>query len=54
MYPAAVAAPRPGRGEPTSDGSDAADPRTGEKPSDRIHDVPFADRIEEQEVVPHG
>jgi NitT/TauT family transport system ATP-binding protein len=48
--------PHPGqvKGELNSDGSDAADPRTGEKLSDRIHDILFADRIEEQEVVPHG
>jgi NitT/TauT family transport system ATP-binding protein len=48
--------PHPGqvKGELNSDGSDAPDPRTGQKLSDRIHDVLFADRIEEQEVVPHG
>jgi NitT/TauT family transport system ATP-binding protein len=46
--------PHPGqvKGELNSDGSDPADV-SGRKLSDRIHDVLFADRIEEQEVVPH-
>jgi NitT/TauT family transport system ATP-binding protein len=48
--------PHPGqvKGELNSDGSDPADPISGRKLSDRIHDMLFADRIEEQEVVPHG
>jgi NitT/TauT family transport system ATP-binding protein len=47
--------PHPGqvKGELNSDGSDPVD-GTGGKLSDRIHDVLFADRIEEQEAVPHG
>jgi NitT/TauT family transport system ATP-binding protein len=46
--------PHPGqvKGELNSDGSDPAD-ANGRKLSERIHDVLFADRIEEQEVVPH-
>src|SRR5580704_7804181 len=46
--------PHPGqvKGELNSDGSDPADV-SGRKLSDRIHDVLFADRIEEQEVAPH-
>jgi NitT/TauT family transport system ATP-binding protein len=46
--------PHPGqvKGELNSDGSNPAD-ANGRKLSDRIHDVLFADRIEEQEVVPH-
>jgi NitT/TauT family transport system ATP-binding protein len=48
--------PHPGqvKGELNSDGSDPVDPATGRKLSDRIHDVLFADRIEEQEVLHHG
>jgi NitT/TauT family transport system ATP-binding protein len=48
--------PHPGqvKGELNSDGTDPVDPATGAKLSDRIHDVLFADRIEEQEIVPHG
>ena len=47
--------PHPGqvKGELNSDGSDPVD-GTGAKLSDRIHDILFADRIEEQEAVPHG
>jgi NitT/TauT family transport system ATP-binding protein len=47
--------PHPGqvKGELNSDGSDPVD-GTGLKLSDRIHDILFADRIEEQEAVPHG
>jgi NitT/TauT family transport system ATP-binding protein len=48
--------PHPGqvKGELNSDGSDPADPASGRKLSDRIHDMLFADRVEEQEVVHHG
>ena len=48
--------PHPGqvKGELNSDGSDPIDPASGQKLSDRIHDMLFADRIEEQEVVRHG
>jgi len=48
--------PHPGqvKGELNSDGSDPVDPVSGAKLSDRIHDMLFADRIEEQEVVRHG
>jgi NitT/TauT family transport system ATP-binding protein len=48
--------PHPGqvKGELNSDGSDPVDPKSGIKLSDRIHESLFADRIEEQEVVPYG
>jgi NitT/TauT family transport system ATP-binding protein len=48
--------PHPGqvKGELNSDGSDPVDARSGRKLSERIHDILFADRIEEQEAVPHG
>jgi len=48
--------PHPGqvKGELNSDGQDATDPATGRCLSDRIHQMLFADRIEEQEVVRHG
>src|SRR5215469_14197670 len=48
--------PHPGqvKGELNSDGSDQVDPASGRKLSDRIHDMLFADRVEEQEVVRHG
>jgi len=48
--------PHPGqvKGELNSDGSDRVDAESGCKLSDRIHDMLFADRIEEQEVVPHA
>jgi NitT/TauT family transport system ATP-binding protein len=48
--------PHPGqvKGELNSDGGDPADPASGRKLSDRIHEMLFADRIEEQEVVRHG
>ena len=48
--------PHPGqvKGELNSDGSDPVDAVTGQKLSDRIHDMLFADRIEEQETIPHG
>src|SRR4026208_508619 len=47
--------PHPGqvKGELNSDGSDPVD-GTGVKLSDRIHNILLADRIEEQEPVPHG
>ena len=46
--------PHPGqvKAEMNSDGSDPIDPSTGQKLSDRIHDMLFADRIEE--VQPHA
>jgi NitT/TauT family transport system ATP-binding protein len=48
--------PHPGqvKGELNSDGRDPVDLATGRKLSDRIHDVLFADRIEEQEALHHG
>jgi len=48
--------PHPGqvKGELNSDGKDPTDPTTGRCLSDRIHEMLFADRIEEQEVVRHG
>jgi NitT/TauT family transport system ATP-binding protein len=48
--------PHPGqvKGELNSDGSDPIDRASGAKLSDRIHDILFADRIEEQEVKSHG
>jgi NitT/TauT family transport system ATP-binding protein len=48
--------PHPGqvKGELNSDGTDPSDPASGRKLSDRIHEMLFADRIEEQEVVRHG
>jgi NitT/TauT family transport system ATP-binding protein len=48
--------PHPGqvKGELNSDGRDAVDPASGRNLSDRIHEVLFADRIEEEEVVRHG
>jgi NitT/TauT family transport system ATP-binding protein len=48
--------PHPGqvKGELNSDGSDPVDPASGHKLSDRIHEMLFADRVEEQEVVHHG
>src|SRR3984893_2734022 len=48
--------PHPGqvKGELNSDGSDRIDAARGRKLSERIHDMLFADRIEEQEVVHHG
>jgi NitT/TauT family transport system ATP-binding protein len=47
--------PHPGqvKGELNSDGSDPVDPASGRKLSDRIHDLLFADRIEQEEVVHH-
>jgi NitT/TauT family transport system ATP-binding protein len=48
--------PHPGqvKGELNSDGRDPTDLTSGRKLSDRIHEMLFADRIEEQEVVRHG
>ena len=47
--------PQPGqvKAELNSDGSDPVDPATGRSLSERIHEMLFADRIEE-EAVPHG
>jgi NitT/TauT family transport system ATP-binding protein len=47
--------PHPGqvKGELNSDGSDPVDPASGQKLSDRIHELLFADRIEQEEVVAH-
>jgi NitT/TauT family transport system ATP-binding protein len=47
--------PHPGqvKGELNSDGQDPVDAQ-GRKLSDRIHDMLFADRIEEQEATPHA
>ena len=44
--------PHPGqvKGELNSDGSDPVDPASGRKLTDRIHDLLFADRIEQDEV----
>ena len=48
--------PHPGqvKGELNSDGKDSVDPASGAKLSDRIHDILFADRVEEREATPHG
>jgi NitT/TauT family transport system ATP-binding protein len=48
--------PHPGqvKGELNSDGSDRIDAASGRHLSERIHDMLFADRIEEQEAVHHG
>jgi NitT/TauT family transport system ATP-binding protein len=48
--------PHPGqvKGELNSDGSDRIDGASGRKLSENIHDMLFADRIEEQEVLHHG
>ncbi|HEX4891855.1 MAG TPA: ABC transporter ATP-binding protein [Hyphomicrobiaceae bacterium] len=48
--------PHPGqvKAELNSDGSDPLDPVSGRKLSDRIHDMLFADRVEEQEAQPHA
>src|SRR3954452_14417749 len=47
--------PHPGqvKGKLNSDGSDRVDGASGNKLSDRIHDMLFADRIEEQGTVHH-
>ena len=48
--------PHPGqvKGELNSNGRDTAEAGNGRKLSDRIHEMLFADRIEEQETVRHG
>ena len=48
--------PHPGqvKGELNSDGSDPLDPTSGRRLSDRIHEMLFADSVEEEEVVHHG
>ncbi len=48
--------PHPGqvKGELNSDGSDPIDAVSGRRLSERIHEMLFADRVEEQEVVHHG
>jgi NitT/TauT family transport system ATP-binding protein len=48
--------PHPGqvKGELNSDGGDPLDAASGRKLSERIHEMLFADRIEEQEVLRHG
>ena len=54
-HPAAVAASRArSRASSTATAAIRSMPATGRKLSDRIHDMLFADRIEEQEAVPHG
>jgi NitT/TauT family transport system ATP-binding protein len=47
--------PHPGqvKGELNSDGSDPVDPASNRKLSERIHDLLFADRVEQEEVVRH-
>ena len=47
--------PHPGqvKAEMNSDGTDPVDPTTQRKLSDRIHDMLFADSVEEREVQPH-
>ncbi len=48
--------PHPGqvKAEMNSDGTDPVDPRTNTKLSDRIHNMLFADKVEEREVQPHA
>ena len=48
--------PHPGqvKGELNSDGKDPTDSATGRPLSERIHEMLFADRVEEQEIVRHG
>ena len=48
--------PHPGqvKAEMNSDGTDPVDARTEKKLSDRIHDMLFADRVEEREIAPHA
>jgi NitT/TauT family transport system ATP-binding protein len=48
--------PHPGqvKAELNSDGTDPVDPENGEKLSDRIHNMLFADRIEERETPAHA
>jgi NitT/TauT family transport system ATP-binding protein len=47
--------PHPGqvKGELNSDGSDPVDPASNRKLSERIHDLLFADRVEQEEIVRH-
>ena len=53
-HPAAVAASGPGQGRAQQRRQRPGRPAPARKLSDRIHDILFADRIEEQEAVPHG
>ena len=48
--------PHPGqvKAEMNSDGTDPIDPQTGEPLSTKIHNMLFADRVEEREVQPHA
>jgi len=48
--------PHPGqvKAELNSTGDDDVDPQTGEKLSDRIHNMLFADQVEEEEEVAHA
>ena len=48
-----VLSPHPGqvKGELNSDGGDPVDPATGVKLTDRIHQMLFADRVEEREAA---
>jgi NitT/TauT family transport system ATP-binding protein len=48
--------PHPGqvKAELNSDGTDPISPITGKKLSDSIHDMLFADRVEDQGTAPHG
>jgi NitT/TauT family transport system ATP-binding protein len=48
--------PHPGqvKAELNSDGTDPVSAATGQKLSDSIHDMLFADRVEEREAVPHA
>ena len=48
--------PHPGqvKAELNSDGTDPIIPATGQKLSDSIHDMLFADRVEERDAVPHA
>ena len=47
--------PHPGqvKAEMNSDGSDPVDPSTGEPLSTKIHNMLFADKVEEREALPH-
>ena len=53
-HPADVAAPGPGQGRAQQRRRAIPSMPPARKLSDRIHDMLFADRIEEQEAVPHG
>ena len=52
---AALLSPHPGqvKAELNSDGTDPVDPVSGQKLSDRIHDMLFADSVEEQGAPAH-